>query len=147
MFHFVSATLAAIWIASLASTTAAVTPNTQVRTHDPPRKPNPLHATGTRLTPPTPAPQSCHATDNIFSDSPKYRVDIGVPYAGGTGCSGVQAALAAKLGIDFGGFTCKDDGAGGTALKFVCFRGRSGDINAVLHASYPQVNGFNCPDS
>ncbi|KAK3109937.1 hypothetical protein LTR53_016294 [Teratosphaeriaceae sp. CCFEE 6253] len=119
MFHFVSAMLAAMWIACLASTAAAVAPNTQ----------------------------SCHATDNIFSDSPKYRVDIGAPYAGGTGCPGVQAALAAKLGIDFGGFTCKDDGAGGTALKFVCFRGRSGDINAVLHAAYPQVNGFNCPNN
>ena len=89
-----------------------------------------------------PHTQSCSAKVKAFSESPKYTVNIGEPFANGASCGGTQDAWSARLGIAVGGIIGHDDGEGMTRLRFPCCQGRGADLNAVLHGWYPMVNGW-----
>ncbi|KAK3631335.1 hypothetical protein LTR56_016971 [Elasticomyces elasticus] len=71
---------------------------------------------------------------------------IGVTFADGIGCPGVEGALLAKIGGALEQFTCQDDGYGHTKLSWVSPYNHGGNINDVLTGMYPMIaGGFNCP--
>lgn len=79
----------------------------------------------------TPNTQSCTVTDNVFFLS--YSVDIGIDYAGGSGCNNVLGAIQGQ-GVAVTNWQCVDDGSGGTQLWFNTPNGvNAGDgINTAL---------------
>jgi hypothetical protein len=90
----------------------------------------------------TPNTQSCTAQDNFAWIS--YSVDIGVTYAGGSGCNNVYNSLS-SLAIT--NWQCVDDGSGNTQLWFNTIPGAGQQINSALESMYPMVQGgFNCPN-
>lgn len=126
-------------LTSLATTTSAITANTQ----------------------------SCHAKDDAvnnigdlfnaaFSDLTRvnWNVDIGVTFANGAGCNAISGALATAIGDFFAQFQCVSDGdnsiqGGGTSLSFqgLSSTGIGDKINTALTGVFPPINGgFNCPD-
>ncbi|KAK5711807.1 hypothetical protein LTR17_018250 [Elasticomyces elasticus] len=99
--------------------------------------------------------QSCHMFDgdhevlslpknwNTFM---KYTDFIGVTFADGFGCPGIEKALLEKIGGALRDFTCQDDGYGHTKLSWTSPYNHGANVNEVLTGMYPMVaGGFNCP--
>ncbi|KAK4895724.1 hypothetical protein LTR27_006205 [Elasticomyces elasticus] len=96
--------------------------------------------------PPLPNTSTCFSKsieDKIFV----WTVHIGVTFANGFGCPGIEDALKAKVpGWKFNFFSCENDGFDNTELSFSAW-GKEGasEVNAVLQSMYPMVNApFTC---
>ncbi|CAK1360078.1 unnamed protein product [Cercospora beticola] len=115
---------------------------------------------------PPPNTALCTATPRSESSWAHYTLHIGVPFASGTGCGGIQNHLTSALGSApqpmcglnsvgvRGGrpvcnFKCTAEGVEeeGTVLEFDVSLGEGGRVEAALGEMYPMVEGgFQCPD-
>ncbi|KAK5694715.1 hypothetical protein LTR97_009305 [Elasticomyces elasticus] len=95
--------------------------------------------------PPLPNTSTC-LTQGAFGRPFIYTVKIGVTFASGNGCSGIENALKDKLGSDrVDSYSCNNDGYDNTVLYFKGHGTPAEDINAVLQGIYPMVtSGFTC---
>jgi hypothetical protein len=93
---------------------------------------------------PSPATQSCHATDRLLWTS--YSVYIGVPYIGAADCDATYRALRGYLTLT--NWQCVEKN-GNIQLWFNIDTADpqeyASNINRVLGSRYPSVNSFNCP--